>query len=133
MHDVLPERDVGARLLTSSLVQSLSGPLFPTAEVDPFPERGGQTFSVPSLERGNSWVSAGACAAPGLSLLPVVPKTEKKALWASSSQDRRMDYRNRAQVLAQTTNLGFKTSAGPEALLIRLGVHLRCAARALRS
>jgi len=69
VHDVLPERDVGARSLTSSLAEWT---------LTPYDLSGGCTFSVPSLERGDSWVSAGACAAPGLSLLPVVPETEKQ-------------------------------------------------------
>ncbi len=58
-----------ARSLTSSLAEWT---------LIPYDLAGGCTFSVPSLERGDSWVSAGACAAPGLSLLPDVPETEKQ-------------------------------------------------------
>ena len=49
-----------------------SGPLFPTAE------RGVVCFQCQVFVGGDSWVSAAACAAPGLSLLLVVPKTEEQ-------------------------------------------------------
>ena len=49
--------------------------------MDPFflrLSRASYVFSAKLLLGGDSWVSAAACAAPGLSLLPVVPKTEEQ-------------------------------------------------------
>ena len=66
--------------------------------MDPFFLRlsGAYVFSAKFLLGGDSWVSAAACAAPGLSLLPVVPKTEEqgavgvlKPLTSQGSQEQR--------------------------------------------